>query len=183
MVKIFGLSNRLDKNHKLFFYEFDKVQRDDIIKESVRLSQEFDMNLFVFLSSKDSYHFVSFDVMKKDTILRIQRNIRIPSDYIPFDEQKLYGNFYADNCLRLSYKGIKTPPSFCYMVEALTNRPIAINHLLLYKEITGIPQEIIELFMNRNNLVPYSVNYVVYRTMTTPRKKWFGGCVRKGENY
>jgi hypothetical protein len=172
---IYGISNRLDKEHSLFFYEFDNKQLSDVIDETHRLSRENNIDIVLLESSKNSYHLVSFDVMTKFEIIKICHSVRIESDLVEIDMQKLWGNPYEDNCLRLGKKFNKGTPKFLAWFRTPENdRYKSINHLLAYGAFCKVPLIPIPEFLK----LPYKVYFVAYTT-GVHRKKWIGGCKRK----
>lgn len=171
---IIGISNKLDEKHSLFFYEFDKINGKKVLEEADYLATKFNIDIFVLESSENSYHLISFDILTNEKVLTICRNVRIESDYIDMDIQKLYGNGYEDNCLRISYKGLqKCSPKFLmfYYDDLYMNglKQIAINHYNLYRKIADIP----DYYLNLSKMcyVPYEIIFVKYHT-GIEAKRW-----------
>lgn len=172
---VYGISNRLEDDHFLFFYEFDNVPYEEVYKEAIRLCKQFYINIAILESSKNSYHMVSFDVLTKKEVMNICDYVTIETDFIHIREQKLWGNPYEDNCLRLGRKFKKKNPKFLKWIVCRQNDHYqAYNHMKTYNAFCGVTMLKIPEFLN----VYFRVYFVIYNT-GTPRKKWLGGLRKK----
>jgi hypothetical protein len=176
MPLVFGISNKLDEFHKLFFFEFDNITEEYLIKnEAEMLSKMFEINIFTLESSKNNYHLISFDILKKEVVQQIQNMVTIESDFIFDDERILFGSKTGDACLRVGKKLKKENPKFLFRNGCYSGRCEAINHLKMYQKLCNIP----EFYIPEYQKIPYAVTFVVYNTCATRRKKYQGGLVRK----
>lgn len=181
---IHGISNRLDAQHYLFFYEFDNIPLGVLRQEMQYIANLANIDIFIFESSKNNYHVVSFDILLKKTVISIQNQITLESDYIRLDESTLYGNKYGDNCLRLSSKGKKQKPKFKCLIRSQSNvyfkHAFSLPHMKYYEAMLGVNFEDIINYPEPLLTNSYKVKVVFYHTMQTKRKKWLGGNVKKG---
>lgn len=166
-MKILGITNlvsRKDKNLGLFFFDFDNINFEYVYEEAYFLSKTFMIDIYILKSSKNSYHFISFDILKKEEISKIQSYITIESDYLNIDE--LACNFY--NILRLGEKGNKESPKFVKVFYAKNNdRLKSLGHYKIYKVYCNIPDIPIKLCKNFINTY---IDLVFYNSNKTQRR-------------
>ena len=131
----FGITNSFeDKTKKLFFNEYDNWSYHDIIEEATYLSKVFDIDIYIFKSSENNYHLISFDILDFNKYLTIINWCSNDGDY-------LY-NFYDVNyeyVLRLSNKGKKNTPMLIKMIKGdLKNEnTLSLKHIKAYEYFTG----------------------------------------------
>jgi hypothetical protein len=154
---LIGISNKIDNDFSLFFYEYDNITLNSVLEESKFLSDCFNIDIYIFESSKNNYHIVSFDILKNERVLEIQRWTSLKSDYIHLDEQNLFGNPYKNNCLRVSKKENKDIPKFIRAIHNQKNFNVkSISHIDFYQKLCNIPEK----YINRE--FAYGINTKIY---------------------
>jgi hypothetical protein len=110
---IVAMTNQFPNNRFLFFFEFDNVDEFDVFEEANFLSQYAEIDIDVNLSSPRCYHLVSYDILSREEVLRVQRMVSLQSDhYLAVDEVFLYRATAEANRLRLGEKFDKPSPIF-----------------------------------------------------------------------
>jgi hypothetical protein len=110
---VVAFTNQLTKDDFLFFSEFDDKDEFDILEEANYLSQIGEIDIDVNLSSPRCYHLISFDILTKEQVIRLQRHITLEvGHYLDLDEILLF-RATAEACrLRLGEKFDKPSPKF-----------------------------------------------------------------------
>lgn len=155
-----GISNKIDKEHSLFFYEFDNINYYYVQEEARFLSECFGIDIYVLESSENNYHLISFDVLTNKKIIEIQNWISLKSDYVRLDEQKLFNNPFNNNCLRVIQKYKKQIPQFIKVEKAENNyHVISINHFNFYAKNSNFPLNILNPKRKTENFMLYFYTY------------------------
>lgn len=157
-IKCFGISNSFSNSpNKIFFNEYDNFNLVEVLNEAKVLSYSYDIDVYVFESSPNHYHLVSFDILELEELKTIINNCTNDGDY-------LY-NFFDKNyeyVLRLSDKDGKDLPKFINWFQATKNNHLAsMQHLKAYRFFIGyfLPVPKCKSFENlETKLVVYQTN-------------------------
>lgn len=123
-------------SHHLFFFEFDNIDYETVIEESIRLHEEYWIDIYVLQSSKDSYHILTFDILPYHYSNLIGSWVRLESDY-PILFERFFDCFLT---LRIWLKGKKQPPVYKTRFVFPNGLKKSFNHYRLYQVFCGIPE-------------------------------------------
>ena len=170
-MKVVGVTNQIGtKDLGLFFWDYDKVQLDDVIDDARTLSKIFGIDIYILESSSNSYHLLSFDILSHKQISTIQGYTTLESDYLNIDE--IETNFF--NILRLGEKGKKPSPKFIKVFYAENNQHLkSLGHYKYYKvycNVPIIPKKLESFFIRTTvDLIMYNSHKVEKKVV---RNKW-----------
>jgi len=125
----------LKQSKHLFFMDFDAVPMEDVWTEALRLFHKWSIDIFIFQSSRDGYHVLSFDILNPRLVRSIQADVRIVTDY-PLITERIWDKFLT---LRVSIKGDKGIPQFRAMIVCENKYLKSKAHYSLYKAVAGLP--------------------------------------------
>jgi hypothetical protein len=110
---VVAFTNQVSENDFLFFSEFDNAEEFDVLEEANYLAQIGEIDIDVNISSPRCYHLISFDILTREQVVRLQRYITLEvGHYLDLDEILLY-RATAEACrLRLGEKFDKPSPKF-----------------------------------------------------------------------
>jgi len=134
-IKCCGVSNVFlnDEKKRIFFNEYDNWDYYEMLEEMKFLATAFEIDIYLFKSSLNHYHLVSFDIIDIDYLKAIIDSCTNDGDY-------LY-NFWDKNheyVLRLSEKGLTLPPFFELFIngDKKLKRSASSQHIKIYKLLT-----------------------------------------------
>lgn len=137
---VFGVTNRISKYIFLFMWEYDSLSEYDALEEANFFSQVFGIDIYISESSPSHYHIISFDLLNKDTVNRIQNFSVHHGDYKSLNETVLYDDRPPYNALRIGNKGKKQKPKFLKVFYAKDNTHLkSLGHLKLYQNLCSYP--------------------------------------------
>lgn len=138
---VLGLTNNIQNKLFLYFWEYDNVKEYDALEEAHFLSQVFGIDIYIAESSEGHYHAISFDLMNKRTVERIQKYSVHDGDYKSILETPIYDNRPPYNALRIGVKGRKGSPKFLKVFYAKGNEHLkSLGHLRVYQKLCGFPE-------------------------------------------
>lgn len=174
MGQVVAFTNQLPKDRFLFFYEFDNVEEFDVLEEANFISQVLEIDVDVDISSKDSYHLISYDILTKDECLRGQRLISLVVDhYLALDEIPLYRTTEISNRLRLGEKFSKPSPQFFRRFYHNRKHRKSLWHLRLAHFYYGTPYfgSRVKRVLLKGRICVYRTGIGVMQTARSPNSK------------
>ena len=118
----------------LFMLDFDETPFEWVWEEAKRLHDKFGIDIYIFKSSEDGYHMLSFDVLPWRLVQTIQADCRLETDY-PLINTRYVDKFLT---LRISEKGKKPYPQFVARLVAPNKYEKSRQHYDLYMRLAGL---------------------------------------------
>jgi len=169
---VLGITNSIQNKLFIYFWEYDNVTEYNALEEANFLSQIFGIDIYISESSPNHYHAVSFDLLSKTTINRVQM-YSAEGDYIPLSETTLWDSRVIRkpyNALRIGVKGKKAEPKFVKVFYHEGNEHLkSLGHLKIFQKLCGFPELPPHL---KKFAVNTSVQICVYNTGIGAKPKW-----------
>jgi len=155
-----GSSNRTKDNKRIFYIDYDNMKKTYVKEELLLLQEQYELGeVYVFESSKDSFHAVSFSKFSLKEFVDILEN---SSCCYAFKNMPHYLKFRKYWILRNFSKGNKKRPKLLYVLKSKTKREQSLAHWIYFKAL--YPNGKIKELTKSDNL--QSVVVVDYPTST-----------------
>lgn len=134
---VIGSEFSLKDSFHVFMMDFDSIENERIIiEEARRLHHKWNIDLFIYQSSKDGYHVNSFDIVSSRMVQTVQADVRIDNDY-PLINDRLFDKFLT---LRCWFKNRKPIPHFIGRFVAPNRFMKSQRHYMLYHAVAGLSE-------------------------------------------
>lgn len=159
--KTFGITNKLSENLFVFMYEYDNTELKFVEFDAKLLSNYGKIDIYILQSSQNNYHLVSFDLISRELLVKLQNMVTIEGDYSRLQDNYLYFNGRGGfNVLRLGAKKDKNSPMFIDVIKHKNSGKSlkSLQHYKLYRHFCNIP------FMENKYFCDMPTRLIVYKT-------------------
>jgi hypothetical protein len=141
MLRTVGITNNAGHGNVLFFGERDCIDLYDVYEEVNFLSKVAEIDIDVLESSTFCYHLVSYDILTREELLRIERLESETGHYPDFDELGLSRTITSYKRLRIGEKLNKDSPRFLKRFKCRNNPHIvSLTHQGIYMIFCNVPR-------------------------------------------